>query len=835
MNIFASQFITQNNRRRNGTKMKKIVFFGFLVLLLTVLPVMAQAEELAGTWIGFSGPDFTIMRFSADTGTLSVINTLDDSFNEVSAPYQADGQIVTFPDSEGIPVEMPYSFEEGKLIHDLFGEKVYTRIDNSFFPEEPEDSPFIGENRLYRIEPAEDGGIRIFEYLGDEETVEFPSVAFGIPVTEIGENACCFRENMKHLILPDSIKVIGVRAFEENASLEDITLPNTLESIGAAAFQYCYNLKGLMIPEGVKFIGNSAFWQSSFLRTLMLPESLEEIEEDAFYGVYKPLFFVKPGSYAEQYCQENEYRYKTLDNDKWDEIYQAGEIPESELPETKDPDLIGTWITFNDQDIIFYRFSAGKGEMSALNSDGYNTYFESGPWETEGKVIIWSHLDGGYDEEISYYFEDGKLHMEQYASETVLDRIDDNLYPEDYNNSPFFGENKRYWISQLEDGTIRLDGYSGEGEETVVVPDNAFGYPITVIGSTAFMSGNGLKHVILPEGITAIEPEAFANNAEIESIQLPGTLQKIGYSAFEFCHGLKEIVIPEGVTFIDTDAFWGCENLKSIVMPATLEKISEDGVFYYSMQQEILFTVPEGSYAEKYCRENELTCVTADGKTLTGGTVSETEIIDKPVDVPVEEDADRTAVPYEDTKDGSDEGNEALYNEAMALYNDEKYYSAQQAFVESEFGNWEEMAEKCIQKMPTTGEIWRDRTQWLQDMELKIIVEQPQDTAMFVRIFKDNAPVSYLFINGSEPVTVRLPGNGYYEIRDGIGHTWYGIKEAFGREGSYETMTFDENGTEKVFLQAYYEYTLSINVSYKDDTSDAVYSNSEDWDTFVAK
>ena len=97
---------------------------------------------------------------------------------------------------------------------------------------------------------------------------------------------------MKHLILPDSIKVIGVRAFEENASLEDITLPNTLESIGAAAFQYCYNLKGLMIPEGVKFIGNSAFWQSSFLRTLMLPESLEEIEEDAFYGVYKPLFFV---------------------------------------------------------------------------------------------------------------------------------------------------------------------------------------------------------------------------------------------------------------------------------------------------------------------------------------------------------------------------------------------------------------------------------------------------------------------------------------------------------------------------------------------------------------
>lgn len=815
--------------------MKKVVFLGLLVLLLTALPVMAQADELAGTWIGFSGPDFTIMRFSADTGTLSFVNTQDDTFIEVSASYQADGQMVTFPDSEGIPVEMPYSFEDGKLIQDLFGEKVYTRIDDSFFPEDPEASPFIGENRLYRIEMAEDGGVRIFEYLGDEETVEFPSVAFGIPVTEIGESACCFRENMKHLILPDGIKAIGVRAFEENASLEDVSLPDTLESIGAAAFQYCYNLKEIMIPEGVKFIGNSAFWQSSFLRTLLLPESLEEIEEDAFYGVYKPLFFVKPGSYAEQYCQENEYRYKTLDNDKWDEIYRAGEIPESELPETKDPNLIGTWIAFYDQDIIFYRFSAGQGEMSVLNSYGYYPQLDSGPWESDGEVITWSHPESGYDEELPYYFEDGKLHVEQYGSETILERIDDSLYPEDYENSPFFGEDKKYWISQLEDGTIRLDGYLGEGEGTAVVPDNVFGYPVTVIGETAFMSETGVKHVILPEGITTIEDQAFANNSEIESIQLPGTLQKIGYSAFEFCHGLKEITIPEGVTFIDTDAFWGCENLKLIVLPSTLEEIGEGGAFYNSMLSEILFIIPEGSFAEQYCRENELTCVTRNGKSLTGGTVLETETAEKPVEGPLEEDSYGSGEPYENTKDGSDDGNEARYNEAMALYKDEKYYSAQQAFIESEFGDWEEMAEKCIQKMPATGEIWRDRSQWLQDMELKIIVEQPQDTAMFVRIFKDNAPVSYLFINGSEPVTVRLPGNGYYEIRDGIGHTWYGIKEAFGREGSYETMTFDENGTEKVYLQSYYAYTLSINVSYKDDTADTVYSNSEDWDSFVSK
>ena len=810
--------------------MKKIFFLGLLIFLFAVLPALSQADELSGSWIGFSGPDFTLMRFSADGGTLSVINTLDDSFTEFSSPYQADDRQVIFSTTDGEPVEMPYSIENGRLRQDLFGEKIFTRIDDSYFPADPGSSPFIGENRLFRIEPAEDNGIRIFEYLGDEETVEFPSSAFGIPVTEIGDNACCYRENMKHLILPDGIKAIGVRAFEENASLEDVSLPDTLESIGAAAFQYCYNLKGIMIPEGVKTIGNSAFWQSSFLRTVMLPGSLEEIEEDAFYGVYKPIFFVKPGSFAEQYCQENEYRYKTLENDKWDEIYAAGEIPESEMPETKDPDLIGTWITFYDQDIIFFRFSAGEDGLSVLNSYGYYPQLESGPWESDGKVITWAHPDDGYDEELPYYFEDGKLHVERYGSEDVLERIDDSLYPEDYSQSPFFGEDKKYWISRQEDGTIRLDGYSGEGEETVTVPDNVFGYPVTVIGSTAFMSETGLKHVILPEGVTSIESQAFSNNAELESIVLPNTLRKIGYSAFEFCHGLKEITIPEGVTLIDTDAFWGCDNLKLIVLPSTLEEIGEGGAFYYSMQKEILFIVPEESFAEQYCRENELTCVTPNGKPLTGGAVPE-----EAADAPTEEDAYVSEEPGGETYGGVVFGDEARYNEAMALYKDEKYYSAQQAFIESEFGDWEAMAEKCVQDMPRTGEIWRDRSQWLQDMELKIIVEQPQDTAMFVRIFKDNAPVSYLFINGSEPVTVRLPGNGYYEIRDGIGHTWYGVKEAFGRDGSYETMTFDENGTEKVYLQSYYAYTLSINVSYKDDSADTVYSNSEDWDSFVSK
>lgn len=183
--------------------------------------------------------------------------------------------------------------------------------------------------------------------------------------------------------------------------------------------------------------------------------------------------------------------------------------------------------------------------------------------------------------------------------------------------------------------------------------------------------------------------------------------------------------------------------------------------------------------------------------------------------------ADKTANPN---------GYSGRYDEAMALYNAEKYYSARQAFIESQYGDWEAMAEKCIRQRPSTGELWHDPSVWVRDMYLTFRIDQPADTSIFLRLYKDGKPVSYVFVAGPGETTVELPGNGYYTIKDGIGRTWYGTKEAFGPDGSYETMTFDEAGTEKVYLQSYYQYTISINV---EGTGTGIGSKDENWDNFA--
>lgn len=178
-------------------------------------------------------------------------------------------------------------------------------------------------------------------------------------------------------------------------------------------------------------------------------------------------------------------------------------------------------------------------------------------------------------------------------------------------------------------------------------------------------------------------------------------------------------------------------------------------------------------------------------------------------------------------------GNKALYDQAVLMIKDGRYFSAQQAFIESQYGSWEAYAAACVQSWPRNGEIWHNDSVTGTGVSLTVKVNAAADTAYFLRIYKSGGtPVSSLFIGGTGEVTVRLPG-GTYMMKDGSGKTWYGEKEAFGSHGSYETMTFDSNGGETVRLESGGSYTLTINVKEADPNADSVGAEYESWENFV--
>lgn len=104
------------------------------------------------------------------------------------------------------------------------------------------------------------------------------------------------------------------------------------------------------------------------------------------------------------------------------------------------------------------------------------------------------------------------------------------------------------------------------GTENSTIPST-----ITAIGNGAFAE-TGLKNIVIPEGITSIELQAFENCQDLDSVTLPQSLKKLGYHVFANS-GLTSLVIPEGITYLPQGTFNGCKNLETVTLPTTLETI----------------------------------------------------------------------------------------------------------------------------------------------------------------------------------------------------------------------------------------------------------------------
>ena len=67
-------------------------------------------------------------------------------------------------------------------------------------------------------------------------------------------------EEVKDLVIPNSVTSIGERAFYNCSGLTSVTIPNSVTSIGSTAFAFCSGLTSVSIPNSVTSIGDDAFY-----------------------------------------------------------------------------------------------------------------------------------------------------------------------------------------------------------------------------------------------------------------------------------------------------------------------------------------------------------------------------------------------------------------------------------------------------------------------------------------------------------------------------------------------------------------------------------------------
>ena len=87
------------------------------------------------------------------------------------------------------------------------------------------------------------------------------------------------------LVIPEGVKRIDDKAFDEASSIKVLSLPTSLENIGNSTF-YGVRIEELTLPENVKFIGDNAFGFNNCLKTVNFncrhAVSIDEIVETQF-------------------------------------------------------------------------------------------------------------------------------------------------------------------------------------------------------------------------------------------------------------------------------------------------------------------------------------------------------------------------------------------------------------------------------------------------------------------------------------------------------------------------------------------------------------------------
>ncbi len=146
-----------------------------------------------------------------------------------------------------------------------------------------------------------------------------------------------------------------------------------------------------------------------------------------------------------------------------------------------------------------------------------------------------------------------------------------------------------YYYAVKDDGTVAVAAAEYDGAE-VTIPAELSGRKVTEVLRPFYYTGSdGVRTLVIPEGVTEIGEYAFSSCDNLRSVTLPATLLSIKNGAFQSIDALTEIVLPEGVTEIGEYAFYSCDNLQSVTLPATLESI---GASAFSDCALISLTIP---------------------------------------------------------------------------------------------------------------------------------------------------------------------------------------------------------------------------------------------------
>jgi len=283
----------------------------------------------------------------------------------------------------------------------------------------------------FRIEQLPNGTIKIMGFLDTrkkrDDTLVIPGSISGISVTIIDDEA--FFPLLKDMGYGDSSQVFPNR-------VKSIILPNTLREIGNRAFDHYADrsggiLSGLVIPRGVTKIGQGAFANAasqSSPQILVIPSSVKDIGGGAFYRWNIGELYIESVFQISKHWYYGEEPFSNINSSSLKKITFPANWPDSTLGR------LGLPTGF----INYYKSQSKKAGAYTLSGQ---LWLYSGPassppdlsstsnagTQSKSKLVVWSFTDEIADMLDNYYKKSHpgiEVDYSQTPSDQFQDRVD---------------------------------------------------------------------------------------------------------------------------------------------------------------------------------------------------------------------------------------------------------------------------------------------------------------------------------------------------------------------------------------------------------------------------
>lgn len=396
-----------------------------------------------------------------------------------------------------------------------------------------------------------------------------------IPDTVTAISRECFKNcrHLKSITVPDSVTLIGSGAFADCFSLETVNLPSDIVALGDSLFQNCYMLREIDIPERVRYIGSKAFLNCRSLKNICFPEGMELLDQNAFEACTDLTEINLPegvklnnGVFKECMSLKRAVLPKDLDCVSSELFYCCSELREVILPEKLE----------KIESEAFY----GCGFLRQISlSDSLENIEES--------AFEWSGL-----EEIRFPEELLMIGSKAFYNCRRLSFI---LMPPRLVSVGYQAFDETLYFKKIKKDTIVSENHillkHVPCEDYVHIPGD-----VLLIGEGVFKDDYIIKHVVFPNGLHAIDNDAFNGCTRLDSVFIPYTVKSIGERAFRNCTSITELEFSDGIESIDHQAFEGCSKLTEVKLPQSLDELGGAAFQNCTSLKTVIF--PENKYIE---------------------------------------------------------------------------------------------------------------------------------------------------------------------------------------------------------------------------------------------